>query len=96
MIMVALDAAKPQDGPLYLFCGVESRFMNMIALRGGYKFNYSGTSETPGLGTLAVNSTIEGLSLGAGVQYELEGTGIIGFDYCFTQMDLLDNVTGSP
>ncbi|RPH37737.1 PorV/PorQ family protein [bacterium] len=91
-IMMALDATKPQDGPLYLFGGVEYSFMNMLALRGGYKFNYSGTSETPGLGTLAVNSTIEGLSLGAGVQYELEGTGIIGVDYSYTQMNLLDNV----
>jgi len=44
------------------------------------------------LGTLAVNSTIEGLSLGAGIQYELEGAGIIGVDYSYTQMNLLDNV----
>ena len=91
-ILVAVDATKPQDGPLYFFSGIEYSFMDMFALRGGYKFNYSGTSETPGLGTLAVNSTIEGLSLGAGVQYELEGTGIIGVDYSFTQMNLLDNV----
>ncbi len=38
--MVAVDATKPQDGPLYFFSGVEYSFMNMFALRGGYKFNY--------------------------------------------------------
>jgi hypothetical protein len=91
-IMVAIDATKPQDGPLYYYSGIEYSFMNMLALRGGYKFNYSGTSETPGLGTLAVNSTIEGVSLGAGFQYEIEGTGLIGVDYSFTSMNLLDNV----
>lgn len=91
-VMMAMDATKPQDGPLYFFGGIEYSFMNMLALRGGYKFNYSGTSETPGLGTLAVNNTIEGFSLGAGFQYELEGTGTIGVDYSFTQMSILDNV----
>ena len=90
--MVAVDATKPQDGPLYFFSGIEYSFMNMFALRGGYKFNYSGTSETPGLGTLAVNNTIEGLSLGAGVAYEFDGGSTIGVDYSFTQMSLLDNV----
>jgi hypothetical protein len=91
-MMIAVDATKPQDGPLYFFSGVEYSFMNLVALRGGYKFNYSGTSETPGLGTLAVNSTIEGLSLGAGVQYDIEGLGHVGVDYSYTQMNLLDNV----
>jgi hypothetical protein len=90
--MVAVDATKPQDGPLYFFSGIEYSFMNMFALRGGYKFNYSGTSETPGLGTLAVNNTIEGLSLGAGVAYEFDGGSTVGVDYSFTQMSLLDNV----
>lgn len=91
-VMVAMDATKPQDGPLYFFGGIEYSFMNMLAIRGGYKFNYSGTNETPGLGTFAVNNTIEGFSLGAGFQYDLEGTGTIGVDYSFTQMSLLDNV----
>ena len=36
-VMVALDAAKPQDGPLYLYSGVEVTVLKMIALRGGYK-----------------------------------------------------------
>jgi hypothetical protein len=87
-LMVALDATKPQDGPLYLFSGVEISFMDMIALRGGYKFNYSGTSETPGTGIPAVNTTIEGLSAGAGVRTTM-GAYQIGVDYSYTQMDIL-------
>lgn len=88
-LMVALDAAKPQDGPLYLLSGAELKFMNMIAVRGGYKFNYSNTDEAPGFGKAAINTTIEGFSAGAGVWTSFEGYQI-GVDYSFTQMDLLD------
>jgi hypothetical protein len=88
-VMVALDAAKPQDGPLYLYSGVEVTVLKMIALRGGYKFNYSGTDAVTSTGGSAINSTIEGFSAGAGVKVDLSGLAI-GFDYSFTDMDLLD------
>jgi hypothetical protein len=88
-VMVALDAAKPQDGPLYLYSGLEIRLLDMIAVRGGYKFNYSGTDEVTGTGLSPIKSTIEGLSAGAGLRTSLQGYEI-GFDYSFTQMDLLD------
>ncbi len=88
-VMVALDASKPQDGPLYLFSGAEVTLLNMIAVRGGYKFNYSGTSETTFKGTPAINSTIEGFSFGAGVWTTLSDIAI-GVDYSYTSMDLLD------
>jgi hypothetical protein len=88
-VMVSLDATKPQDGPLYLFSGVEIGFMDLVALRGGYKFNYSGTDEVTSTGGAAIKSTIEGLSAGAGLHTKLQGYEI-SFDYSFTQMDLLD------
>jgi hypothetical protein len=88
-VMVALDASKPQDGPLYLFSGAELGFMDVAALRVGYKFNYSGTEEVTGTGLSPISSTIEGLSAGAGLQTTLSGY-TIGFDYSYTQMDLLD------
>jgi len=88
-VMVALDAAKPQDGPLYIFSGLEVRVLDIVALRGGYKFNYSGTDEVTSTGGTAINSTIEGLSAGAGLHTTLSDY-TIGFDYSFTQMDLLD------
>jgi len=85
--MVALDAAKPQDGPLYLFSGAEFSFMDMISLRAGYKLNYSGTDESPVSGT-TINSTIEGVSLGGGVSTTFEGFKV-AVDYSYTQMDIL-------
>jgi hypothetical protein len=89
-LMIAMDATKPQDGPLYIFSGAELSFMDMIALRAGYKLNYSGTDETIAKNTPAINSTIEGLSLGAGVWTSLQGFNV-GVDYSYTQMDLLDS-----
>ncbi len=88
-IMVALDAAKPQDGPLYLYSGVEVTVLKMVALRGGYKFNYSGTDAVTSTGGSAVNTTIEGFSAGAGLKANLSGLEV-GFDYSYTSMDLLD------
>lgn len=90
-VSVAVDAAKPQDGPLYFYSGFEYAFMDMVALRGGYKFNYSDTKERPGVGANDVNNTIEGVSLGAGVKTTVEGFRV-GLDYSYTKMALLDNV----
>jgi hypothetical protein len=88
-VLVSADASKPLDGPLYIFSGAEVTFMDMFALRAGYKFNYSGTNEVTTVGGSSINSTIEGLSAGAGVHTTVQGYEI-GFDYSFTQMDLLD------
>jgi hypothetical protein len=86
-LMIALDAAKPQDGPLYLYSGAEFSFMNMLSLRAGYKLNYSGTDESPVSGT-SVNSTIEGVSLGGGVRTTFQEFNV-AVDYSFTEMKLL-------
>jgi hypothetical protein len=88
-VMISADASKPLDGPLYIFSGAEVTFMDMFALRAGYKFNYSGTNEVTTVGSSAINSTVEGLSAGAGVHTTMQGYEI-GFDYSYTQMDLLD------
>jgi len=86
-LMIALDAAKPQDGPLYLYSGAEFSFMDMLSLRAGYKLNYSGTDESPVSGT-SVNSTIEGVSLGGGVRTTFQEFNV-AVDYSFTEMKLL-------
>lgn len=88
-LMIAMDGTKPQDGPLYLFTGAEYTFMDMVALRVGYKFNYSGSSESPGAGLPTRNTTIEGISAGAGIRTTISGIGV-AVDYSYTQMDLLD------
>jgi hypothetical protein len=87
-LMVAVDAVKSQDGPQYFFSGVEYTFMKLISVRGGWKLNYSGTDDGGTSSRSAINSTIEGLSLGAGVKTNVEGYEV-GVDYSFTKMDLL-------
>ena len=43
--MLALDAIKPQDSQQLLFGGAEASFYDLLFLRGGYKFNYSGVED---------------------------------------------------
>ncbi|MEO8166971.1 MAG: PorV/PorQ family protein [bacterium] len=89
-VMLAVDAAKPQDGPLYLFSGIEYSTMDLLAFRFGYKFNYSGTTSQPTLGSPSIDNTIEGFSAGLGVHTTYEGY-TINVDYAYTKMQLLDN-----
>jgi len=90
--LFALDFVKPQDGPQYYFTGGEYSFLHMIALRLGYKFNYSGTSEGHGFGTPSIETTIEGWSAGAGVAVPLGDDWNVLVDYAFTEMDILESV----
>ncbi|MGB5873108.1 MAG: PorV/PorQ family protein, partial [Bacteroidota bacterium] len=87
--LVALDFVKPQDGPQYYFTGGEFTLMRLVSLRAGYKFNYSGTSETTGSFSDDVNTTIEGFSGGLGVAVPM-GDWSFRLDYAYTSMDLLD------
>ena len=89
-VMLALDATKPQDSQQLLFGGAEVSFYDLLFLRGGYKFNYSGTEDDGTTSRRATDTTIEGISLGGGIQYDIQGYAV-GIDYAFTQMDLLDN-----
>ncbi len=90
-LTVAVDAVKTQDGPQYFFAGGELTLVNVIALRGGYKFNYTGTDDGGTSSRTAINNTIEGFTAGAGLMGDFAGMKI-GVDYAYTKMDLLDNV----
>ena len=90
-VMLALDATKPQDSQQLLYGGAEVSFYDLLFLRGGYKFNYSGNEDSATAERPAVRTTIEGFSLGGGVQY-LVSDYELAIDYAFTQMDLLNNV----
>ena len=90
-LMLAVDATKPLDSQQLVFGGAELSFYDLLFLRAGYRFNYAG-AEDDGTSTRdPIKTSIEGISLGAGLQYAL-GDYALGFDYAFTQMDLLDNV----
>ncbi len=56
-LLVAFDAIHPRDYTERVHLGAEYWFMNMVALRGGYKFNYDE----------------EGLTAGGGVKYGVGG-----------------------
>ena len=90
-LMLAVDTIKPLDSQQLLYGGAELSFYDLLFLRGGYKFNYSGADDGGTSDRDAVNASIEGVSLGGGLQYEISGYAI-AIDYAFTQMDLLDNV----
>lgn len=89
-LMLAVDAVKPQDAQQLVYGGAELSFYDLLFLRGGYKFNYSGGAEDSGtVSREPIETSIERFSLGAGVQYVLSGTAV-SVDYAFTSMDLLD------
>lgn len=56
-LMIAVDAIHPRDYAERLHLGAEYWFMDMVALRSGYKFNYDE----------------EGISFGFGLNYKIEG-----------------------
>ncbi len=90
-LMLALDTIKPLDSQQLLYGGAELSFYDLLFLRGGYKFNYSGADDGGTSQRDAINASIEGASLGAGIQYEISGYAV-AIDYAYTQMDFLDNV----
>ena len=90
-VMLAVDAVKPQDSQQLVFGGAEVSFYDLLFLRGGYKFNYSGTDDGGTDARQAVETTIENFSLGGGLQYEV-GDKPLAIDYAFTSMELLNDV----
>lgn len=90
-VMLALDAFKAQDSQQALFGGTEVSFFDLLFLRGGYKFNYSGANDGGTDARPSISTSIEQFSLGGGIQYAM-GDYAVGVDYAFTKMDLLDDV----
>jgi len=90
-VLLALDAVKPQDGQQYYYSGIEYSFLNIVSVRGGYKFNYSGANDGGNSQRDAINTTIEGFSAGASVGTDLAGYAV-RVDYAYTQMEILDSV----
>lgn len=90
-LMLTVDTTKPIDSQQLIYGGGEVSFYDLLFIRGGYKFNYSGIGDGGTSERDAINDTIEGFSLGGGIQYAVSGYAI-AVDYAYTQMDLLDNV----
>ena len=78
-ILFALDAVHPSDNVEYLNVGMEYGLNKNIFLRAGYK-------------TLFLRDSEEGLTLGAGLAYELMGRVNLHIDYAYLDFGILDNV----
>lgn len=89
-IMLAVDATKPVDSQQLLYGGAELSFYDLLFLRGGYKFNYSGVSDEGTAQRDAIKTSIEGFSVGGGIQYVISDVAV-AIDYAFTKMDLLND-----
>lgn len=88
-LMLAVDATKPQDADQLIFGGAEVSFFDLLFLRGGHKFNY-GQVGTGVAANGVVAETVEGFSLGGGLQYPVANVAL-AVDYAFTQMNLFSN-----
>ena len=90
-IMVAADVVKQQDYLPYFNVGLEYGIANVIALRAGYKLNYSDTQDPGRTNRNPIQTSIEGWSLGAGLHTTVSDY-TVAFDYSFTDMKILNDV----
>src|SRR5690606_32295061 len=44
-LMIAVDATKPQESQQLIYTGAELSLYDLLFLRGGYKWNYSGSDD---------------------------------------------------
>ncbi|MDZ7272405.1 MAG: PorV/PorQ family protein [candidate division KSB1 bacterium] len=81
-----VDLTKPKDSPQLYFVGGEWTLYDKLALRAGYKFNYSGFTDE----LTRLKQTDEGASFGAGLALPISGMNL-WLDYAFTQFTVFDN-----
>lgn len=79
LVKLAVDAVVPNDNSQYLNFGGEYVFMNLIALRAGYK-------------TLFLENSEEGLTLGFGIDVELSESIQLIVDYAYADFGILNNI----
>jgi hypothetical protein len=90
-LLISVDAVKPQDGIQYYFTGAEYTLMKRVMFRAGYKWNYSSRDDGGWTYAPAIQTTVEGISLGAGFRADFEGYGLRA-DYSYTKMNLVSDV----
>ncbi len=76
-LQLHVDAQRPRDFDEHVRFGVEYTFMNIVSVRGG--FEQAGVSEE------------QGVSLGAGLRYEVSGIRF-GADYAYTDFGLFGSL----
>lgn len=76
---VAADAIRPSDNQEYVNIGGELSLMKMVFLRGGYQDLFRGDTE-------------QGITLGGGLRYALEGVATVEINYCYQEFGLFGNL----
>jgi hypothetical protein len=82
----ALDALRPNDNTESVNVGGELGWRNMLFVRGGYNALFANE------GPFTKNTQQEGLTLGAGLQYHVEGFASFEFNYAFQKFGLFGNL----
>ncbi|PID59342.1 MAG: hypothetical protein CR986_06245 [Ignavibacteriae bacterium] len=78
-VTAAVDAIHPNDNKEYINSGLEFSYNNMVFLRAGYK-------------SLFMPNTIQGLTLGCGINYELTPELNFTFNYAYADYGRLNNI----
>ena len=81
-----VDLTKPKDNQQLYFAGAEWTLFNKFALRGGYKFGYSGSEDE----ATRLKQTDEGLTFGAGFNLPISKYKF-WLDYAFTSFNVFDD-----
>ena len=89
--LVSVDVVKQQDYIPYFNIGMEYTVLDMLSLRGGYKLNYADTDDPGRTSRNPIKATVEGWSLGGGVQTTVSDLDV-HIDYAFTDMAILRDV----
>lgn len=88
---VAVDVVKQQDYLAYFNVGMEYSVEDMLALRAGYKLNYSDIEDPGRTNRNPIQTSIEGWSVGGGVHTTWSDYDV-RIDYAFTDMKILKDV----
>jgi hypothetical protein len=80
------DLTKPQDSPQLYFVGGEWNILDRLDIRGGYKFNYSGSRDEES----RIQQTDEGASFGGGLVFPYSDYEIV-LDYAYTNFNVFDD-----
>ncbi len=79
ILTVAADAVRPNDNVEYVNVGGELGWNQLVFVRAGYRSLFKKDAE-------------DGLSLGAGVRYDLEGVATVEVNYAYSQFGLFGNL----
>ena len=83
---LAIDALRPNDNTESVNVGGEVGWRNMLFLRGGYRSLFARE------GPFTKDTQQEGLTLGAGLQYRVEGFASLSVNYAYQKFGLFGNL----